>query len=133
MDLRKTIYNALNVRGLQKSPPPICRNNVNKHHLSTRKLAEPALLHQAHASCGRVFLCLSLKGALCSLVCLFALSFAACEKEDPFDDAHTRTAQADTTKTGSIDIIVNIDVHWDGEHYYIWYYEGDSLVIKKIY
>ena len=91
------------------------------------------LLHQAYASCGRVFSCLSLKGALCALVCLFALSFAACEKEDPFDDAHTRTTQADTTKTGSIDIIVNIDVHWDGEHYYIWYYEGDSLVIKKIY
>ena len=132
MNLRETIYNALNVRGLQKSPPPICRNNVNNIFL---RLVIPlrTLLHQAYASCGRAFSCLSLKGALCALVCLFALTFAACEKEDPFDDAHTRTTQADTTKTGSIDIIVNIDVHWDGEHYYIWYYEGDSLVIKKIY
>ena len=132
MNLRKTIYNALNVRGLQKSPPPICRNNVNNKLTGTAN-PHSSLLHQAYASCGRAFSCLSLKGALCALVCLFALSFAACEKEDPYDDAHTRTTQADTTKTGSIDIIVNIDVHWDGEHYYIWYYEGDSLVIKKIY
>ena len=58
MNLRKTIYNALNVRGLQKSPPPICRNNVNNTDQSFGKLAVP-LLHQAHASCGRVFSCLS--------------------------------------------------------------------------
>ena len=58
-----TINNALNMRGLQELPPPICGNYVNKHHLSTRKLAEPALLHQAYVSCGRVFSCLSLRVA----------------------------------------------------------------------
>ena len=94
---------------------------------------QDTLLHQAYASCGRAFSCLSLKGTLCALVCLFALSFAACEKEDPFDDAHTRAVKGDTTKTGSIGVNVIIDPHWDGEHYYIWYYEGDSLIIKKIY
>ena len=77
-----TIYNALNMRGLQEiTPPLICGNYVNKYHISLGNLAGPTLLHQAYASCGRAFSCLSLKGTLCALVCLFALSFAACEKE----------------------------------------------------
>lgn len=57
MTRTKAIYNALNMRGLQELPPPIYGNYVNNHHLSIRKLAEPTLLHQAYASCGRVFLC----------------------------------------------------------------------------
>jgi len=80
MNRRETTYNALNVRGLQEITPPICGNNVNSKLLRTAK-PSLALLHQAYASCGRVFSCLSLKGALCALVCLFALTFAACEKE----------------------------------------------------
>jgi hypothetical protein len=67
MNLRETTYNALNVSGLQKSPSPICGNNVNSKSLNVAKPYSP-LLHQAYASCGRAFSCLSLKGALCALM-----------------------------------------------------------------
>jgi len=46
MNRTETIYNSLNMRGLQEITPPICGNYVNKHHLSFGKLAEPTLLHQ---------------------------------------------------------------------------------------
>ena len=36
-----TIYNALNMRGLQEITPPICGNYVNKHHLGTE-------IHNSH-------------------------------------------------------------------------------------
>lgn len=55
-----TINNSLNMRGLQELPPPICRNNVNNKFTGTAN-PHSSLLHQAHASCGRVFLCLSLR------------------------------------------------------------------------
>ena len=44
------------------SLPPICGNYVNNKFL---KVAKPysSLLHLAYASCGRVFLCLSLRVA----------------------------------------------------------------------
>ena len=57
-----TIYNALNMRGLKEMPSPICRNYIHSKFLRTAK-PSLALLHQAHASCGRVFSCLSLRVA----------------------------------------------------------------------
>ena len=59
-DMKRTeaIYNALNMRGLQELPPPICRNNVNNKFTGTAN-PHSSLLHQAHASCGRVFSCSS--------------------------------------------------------------------------
>ena len=58
MNRTGTINNSLNMRGLQELPPPICRNYVNSKFLRKAKHYSP-LLHQAHASCGRVFLCSS--------------------------------------------------------------------------
>ena len=52
MNERKTTYNALNIRGLKKLPPPVCDNL--KALQPTGLSYHPALLHQASASCGRV-------------------------------------------------------------------------------
>jgi len=57
-----TMYNALNMRGLQEITPPhllkFCKQQVPKDGKPSL-----ALLHQAYASCGRVFSCLSLRVA----------------------------------------------------------------------
>jgi len=50
-----TINNALNMRGLQKLPPPVYRNHIKTRH--------------------------TLRGALCALICLFTLTFVACNKD----------------------------------------------------
>jgi hypothetical protein len=75
-----TINNALNMRGLKEIPPPICRNFINSKFLRKAKPYSP-LLHLTYASCGRVFSCLSLRSALCAIICLFALTFVACSKD----------------------------------------------------
>ena len=60
MNRTGTIDNSLNMMGLQEITPPICGNYVNNKFLRTAK-PSLALLHQAYASCGRVFSCLSLR------------------------------------------------------------------------
>jgi len=58
MNRRETTYNVLNVRGLQEITPPylweLCKQQVPKDGKTSL-----ALLHQAYASCGRAFSCLS--------------------------------------------------------------------------
>ena len=41
MNRTGTIYNTLNMRGLQELPPPICRNYINKYRLGTE-------IHNSH-------------------------------------------------------------------------------------
>ena len=82
------------------SLPPICKflKTTTPRFCSVTA----PLLHQASASCGRVitFLCLT----------LFLLTFTACEKEIPADDAFTRSAQQnDSTARGGLGIVVTID------------------------
>ena len=72
------------MRGLQELPPPICRNYINNRFTGTAN-PHSSLLHQVQSSCGRVFSCLSLRSALCALICLFTLTFLACNKDA--DDA----------------------------------------------
>ena len=71
MKLRNATYNALNIRGLKELPPPLCK--LTGITTTPRDTATSPLLHQASASCGRVFMCL--------LLTLFLLTFTACEKE----------------------------------------------------
>lgn len=85
MKLRNATHNSLIIRRLL--PPPISSCNVENSKLSG--LTTP-LLHQAFASCGRVFLCLLL---------LLPFTLCGCEKEStaPNDDNLTRNAAADST------------------------------------
>ena len=71
MKMQNTIHNALNTRGLKELPPPLCK--LTGITTTPRDTATSPLLHQASASCGRVFVCL--------LLTLFLLTFTACEKE----------------------------------------------------
>ena len=82
MKLQNTTYNALNMRGLKELPPPVCKiieNGISAGNTTFHgtKPTHSALLHQASASCGRVFLCLFLA--------MFAFTFVACEKEISHD------------------------------------------------
>jgi len=113
---RNATHNSLNMRGLQNYPPLFCKINGNgvtaDNTASHREIAtQTTLLHQALASCGRVFLCLCLT--------FFLLTFTACEKEIPVDaDALTRSAQEnDSTARGGLGITVTIDTVWKGETY----------------
>ena len=75
MKLQNATHNALNTRGLKELPPPLCKHQ-SLANLSGNTTHSP-LLHQASASCGRVFVCL--------LLTLFLLTFTACEKEISHD------------------------------------------------
>ena len=60
MNRTGTIDNSLNMRGLQEITPP---RLLKLYKQQVPKDGKPslALLHQAYASCGRVFSCLSLR------------------------------------------------------------------------
>ena len=75
MKMQNTTYNTLNIRGLKNYPPLFCKNLRTASLLNRPPIV--ALLHQASASCGRVFLCLFLA--------MFAFTFVACEKEISHD------------------------------------------------
>ena len=59
MKTQNNTYNALNMRGLKELPPPIICNHTGVATLGDviTYSAQAPLLHQASASCGRVFLC----------------------------------------------------------------------------
>ena len=68
MNLQNKLHNTLTIRELLPPPISLCNNISSNAHRS----AKPALLHQAYASCGRVF-------AL--LIAVLPLAFASCESE----------------------------------------------------
>ena len=72
MKPKETTCNALNVRGINKIPPPVSKRHIEKN--TSRFTATTfTLLHQAYASCGRV-LCVC-------LLALLPLFWSSCEKE----------------------------------------------------
>ena len=73
MNLRYKLHNAL--RHMELLPPPISCRCVNNKSIG---LADPPLLHQAYAFCGRVLLFL--------LFMQLPLGFASCEKPQLHND-----------------------------------------------
>ena len=99
--MQNTTYNALNIRGLGNYPPLFCKNLGTASYLNRPPIV--ALLHQASASCGRVFLCLFLA--------MFAFTFTACEKEISHDYPEI------VNNVNHVLFGVWINTEWDGEEH----------------
>ncbi len=97
------------VMGGQILPPPLTNINNNSASFGT---PIHALLHKALASCGRVFLCLSLL--------LLPLAFASCDKEvveQDYEDMLTRGMAPDSTggdSTAAVGFTLTVDTAWAG-------------------
>ena len=99
--MQNTTYNALNIRGLGNYPPLFCKNLGTASYLN--RPPKVALLHQASASCGWVFLCLFLA--------MFAFAFVACEKEISHDYPEI------VNNVNHVLFGVWINTEWDGEEH----------------
>ena len=106
MRIQKILHNSLKHREL---PPPFAFCNVSNNHLL--RSANPTLLHQAFAFCGRAL-----------YVCLFLMLpsiFMSCEKPEWTEDEVTRSndEQNDSTANGSINITI-VPPEWGGTREY---------------
>ena len=101
MNYFKYLHNSLTHRRLLPPPISLCNNHISSNAFRS---ANPALLHQAHASCGRAF---------CVVAALLALTLSSCEKESTSsnDDDLTRNAPADST-ANTPTINLKVDTAW---------------------
>ncbi len=102
MNINKSRYNTLSLRGLHILPPPI--SDISNYVF---RPAIPALLHQAHASCGRAF----------ALLFIFLpLAFASCEKEvmDDLTPMHSMFNESVNLPKATLDSITNFTHKFGG-------------------
>lgn len=71
MNIQKKQHNALIIRELLPPPISLCNNHISSNAFRS---AIPALLHQAHAFCGRAF-------RISMFLALLSLGFISCEKD----------------------------------------------------
>lgn len=105
MNIKKLRYNTLSLRGLQILPPPI--SICNPISSNAFRPAIPALLHQAHASCGRAF-------ALMFIA--LSLAFASCEKEvmEDLTPMHSMFNESLNLPQATLDSITNFTHKFGG-------------------
>ena len=104
MNIQKKQHNTLIIRELLPPPISLCNNHISSNAFRS---AIPALLHQAHAFCGRAF----------ALMCIaLPLAFASCEKDvmEELTPMHSMFNESVNLQQATLDSITNFTHKFGG-------------------